>query len=208
MYFKVNKTGINERKGLVEIRYDLYLDPQDDRYSEHHVLVPVIPSGGYSGKVDELGQPVNLADYDQWLSGLPKVWQDNPFCCHFMQFEPTITDLEIIEAGDKFLKMAYGNWQKGNLHLNKNEPVQFIDHLIYKEIAKPLVEMEKEIKEKDIVLDFDGDAVGMLVDAVVPKGVDKELVSSISKSAVDKIKVSVKRVDEALGTDFEALKVK
>lgn len=29
MFFKVNTTGCQERKGLVEIRYDCYLDPTE-----------------------------------------------------------------------------------------------------------------------------------------------------------------------------------
>jgi hypothetical protein len=31
MFFKVNTTGVSERKGLVEVRYDLYLDSTDTR---------------------------------------------------------------------------------------------------------------------------------------------------------------------------------
>jgi hypothetical protein len=29
MFFKVNITGCQERKGLVEVRYDCYLDPTE-----------------------------------------------------------------------------------------------------------------------------------------------------------------------------------
>jgi hypothetical protein len=211
MYFKVNHTGCGERKGLVEIRYDLYLDPTDHNYSEHHIQVPVIPEGGYTGKVDEMGAPVNQKDYDKWFAALPRVWQNNPFCCHFMQFEPEITDAEIIAAGEKFLKMAYANWQKGNLHLNKNEPVHFIDHLLYKEIAKPFVEMERDLAAKGTPLDYDGDPIGVLVDAKVnpeTTEVQKDVITAMATNAVAKIKVSEARVNEVLATDFEALKVK
>ena len=62
MFFKVNISGVSERKGLVEVRYDLYLDPTDERYSEHYVQVPVIPEKGYEGKVDEMGVPVDQAE--------------------------------------------------------------------------------------------------------------------------------------------------
>ena len=125
MFFKVNITGCSERKGLVEVRYDLYLDPTDERYSEHYVQVPVIPKEGYTGKVDEMGSPVDQADYDKWLAGLKMVYQHNPFCCHFCQFEPTVTDAEIEYVGKLALDMAYKNWVTGNLALNKNEPVKF-----------------------------------------------------------------------------------
>ena len=125
MFFKVNITGCQERKGLVEVRYDCYLDPTDERYSEHYVQVPVIPKEGYTGKVDEMGSPVDQADYDKWIAGLKTTYQHNPFCCHFCQFEPTVTDAEIEYVGKLALDMAYKNWVKGNLALNKNEPVTF-----------------------------------------------------------------------------------
>lgn len=211
MYYKIEKSGCNERKGLVEIRFDCFLDPDDYNYSEHHVQVPVIPEGGYPGKLKETGEPVDQADYDRWFNKLEKVWQNNPFCCHFMQFEPEITDGEIIAAGDKFLKMAYENWQKGNLHLNKNEPVHFIDHIIYKEIAKPIVEMERDLAAKGKPLDYDGDPIGVLVDVNMhPETTEirKEVVTAIVTNAVAKIKVSTARVEQVKATDFEALKVK
>ena len=125
MFFKVNTTGCNERKGLVEVRYDLYLDPTDERYSEHYVQVPVIPKEGYTGKVDEMGVPVDQADYDKWLAGLKTTYQHNPFCCHFCQFEPTVTNAEIEYVGKLALDMKYKDWVNGNLALSKNQPVTF-----------------------------------------------------------------------------------
>jgi hypothetical protein len=59
MYFKINKTGISEYKGLVDVSFDCYLEPADAGYSEHHVTVPVIPAEGYPGKVDAMGSPVD-----------------------------------------------------------------------------------------------------------------------------------------------------
>jgi hypothetical protein len=125
MFFKVNITGCQERKGLVEVRYDLYLDSTDERYSEHYVQVPVIPKEGYTGKVDEMGSPVDQVDYDKWLAGLKTTYQHNPFCCHFVQFEPTVTDAEIKYVGKLALDMAYKNWVNDNLKANKNQPVTF-----------------------------------------------------------------------------------
>jgi hypothetical protein len=125
MFFKVNTTGVSERNGLVEVRYDLYLDPTDERYSEHYVQVPVIPKEGYTGKVDEMGSPVDQADYDKWLEGLERVYQHNPFCCHFCQFEPNVTDAEIEYVGKLALDMKYKDWVNKNLALSKNQPVTF-----------------------------------------------------------------------------------
>jgi hypothetical protein len=125
MFFKVNTTGVSERKGLVEVRYDLYLDPTDERYSEHYVQVPVIPKEGYTGKVDEIGSPVDQDDYKKWLAGLDRVYKHNPFCCHFVQFEPTVTDAEIEYVGKLALDMKYKDWVAGSLARTKNQPVTF-----------------------------------------------------------------------------------
>ena len=125
MFFKVNITGCQELKGLVEVRYDLYLDPTDERYSEHYVQVPVFPKEGYTGKVDEFGMPIDQDDYKKWLAGLKRVYQHNPFCCHFCQFEPTVTDAEIEYVGKLALDMKYKDWVNQNLALSKNQPVKF-----------------------------------------------------------------------------------
>ena len=119
MHFKVNPTGCGERKGLVEVRYDLYLDPNDYGYADHYVIVPDLPKEGYQGKDDPDA-------YEKWLKSLPTVSRVNPFCCHFVQFEdPNVTDEDILKRGDEVLAMAYRNWQEGNLRANKNPRVKF-----------------------------------------------------------------------------------
>lgn len=124
MFFKVNITGCGERKGLVQVRYDLYAEAGDGKaYTDHYVQVPVIPENGYEGKVDEMGSPIDQKDYDLWLAGLPTVYQHNPFCCHFCQFEPTVTDAEIEYVGKLALDMHFKNYP--DLTLAKNEPVTF-----------------------------------------------------------------------------------
>jgi hypothetical protein len=126
MYFKINHSGCQEHKGLCQIRFDLYLDSEDEKYEDHYVEVPVIPEGGeYQGAVGADGSPIDQKDYDKWFKALPRVWQNNPFCCHFWHCEPEVTDAEILAAGDAILKMAYNNWVDGNLHKNTNPPVVF-----------------------------------------------------------------------------------
>ena len=126
MFFKVEKSGCNVRKGLVEVRYDLYLDEKDYNYSAHYVDMPDIPEGTkYDGKVDEIGTPVDLDDYKKWIDSFPTKKQHNPFCCHFCQFNPDVTDEEILYVGELALDMAYKNWQEDNLLLNKNLAVKF-----------------------------------------------------------------------------------
>lgn len=125
MFFKVNTTGCRERKGLVQVRYDLYLDPADARYSECYTQEPVIPKEGYTGNVDNMGRPVDLNDYTKWLDGLEIVYQLTPFCHHFVQFEPTVTDAEIEYVGKLALDMKYKDWVADSLSRTKNEPVTF-----------------------------------------------------------------------------------
>lgn len=129
-YFKINSSGCNERKGLVQVRYDCYFEPADPGYAEHHVTVPVVPAEGYPGKVNDRGAPVDVADYDKWIASLPTVTRDNPFCCHFRCFEPDITDADILKAGESILAMAMANYAKGELTKNVNPPVQFTTSLV------------------------------------------------------------------------------
>lgn len=129
-YYKINPTGCNERNGLVQIRFDCYLDPKDPGYAEHHVTVPIIPKEGYPGKVNDMGAPADMADYDKWIASLPTETRDNPFCCHFRCFEPDITDADILKEGESILSMVKANYAKGKLAKNSNPPVQFTTSLV------------------------------------------------------------------------------
>lgn len=200
MHLRINHSGCGERKGLVEIRYDLFLDPGDHGYDVHHVQVPVWPPGGYPGKKNEMGMPVDQVDYDKWLAGLPRVWQNNPFCCHFFQHEPTVTDAEIIVAGDKFLSMAYGNWQKGNLHLNQNEPVDLLPTHVHRAL-KPFVEADVALEKKGKPLRNKAENLGAYLDAV-----GSDIPQLAAQAATEKMKASSMRIEQVLSTDFEALR--
>lgn len=124
MYSEINKSGCAERKGLVRIRFDFFLEPKDHNYSKTYAEVTIFPEEGYPGEVDGLGDPVDEKEYKDWRKNLPTIRQNNPFCCHFMYFEPEVTDEEILKSGQDSLKMAYGNWKKESLHLNIN-PIAF-----------------------------------------------------------------------------------
>ena len=73
-YCKINKTGCCERKGHPQIRFDMFLEPDDTRYEETYVQVPVIPAGGYPNKTNIDGTPVDQKDYDLWFASLPRIW--------------------------------------------------------------------------------------------------------------------------------------
>jgi len=129
-YFKVNPTGCNERYGTVQVRFDCHLEQTDPGYADHRVTVPVIPPGGYSGKVNDNGNPVDVADYNKWVASLPTETRDNPFCCHFRCFSPDVTDEEIVKAGEEILAMAQKNLKAGELWKNANPKVAFSTSLV------------------------------------------------------------------------------
>lgn len=124
-YFKINKTGCSEHKGLCEVRYDLYLSRTDEGNEEHYVTVPVFPDEGYPGDKNTMGEPLCIDDYKKWVASLPTETRNNPFCCHFCQFDPNVTDEEILFVGELALDMAMKNWATRELTKNKNLPVSF-----------------------------------------------------------------------------------
>ncbi len=109
----IEPTGCSVRRGAVQIRIDLFLDEKDARYKEHHIQVPVLPEGGYQGKVDDMGQPVDQKDFDKWMKSLPKVWQDTPFHSHFIQLSPDATDADVKKEVKKVLDGFGGEYEKG-----------------------------------------------------------------------------------------------
>lgn len=125
MYVKVEPNGCCERKGLVQIRFCMYLEPGDYGYEKHHIQVPLIPEGGYQGEIDKLGSPVDMENYQKWLDSLPKAWQLNPFHNHFIYVEPETSDEEIMDVGKAFLEEAYVKWACDKALDLKNIPVQF-----------------------------------------------------------------------------------
>lgn len=110
MFVKVEPSGCCERKGMVQVRFCMYLELADYGYGKHHVNLPVIPKKGYQGKVDGMGSPIDMEDYNKWVDSLPKEWQNNPFHNHFIYVEPDTTDKEIVDIGQAFLHEAYVKW--------------------------------------------------------------------------------------------------
>lgn len=114
MYFKITKVG--EQKytdmGMINVCAAFYLEPGDagyDKYvAEHFVTVPIIPKEGYTGKPD-------VTAYQTWEATLPTEQRFNPFCNHFMQFEPTVTEEEILYCFEWALPMTQANYIKDDL---------------------------------------------------------------------------------------------
>lgn len=118
MYFTIEKSGCSERNGLVQIRYDCYLESSDEGYSE--VAVRDFTGQKYEGEVDKDGVPIDMKDYEKWIEGLPVKSQINPFCCHFRRFNPDVTYDDILLAGEEILIMSHKNLKQGNLAANTN----------------------------------------------------------------------------------------
>lgn len=125
MYVRVEPSGCCERKGLVQIRFCMYLDEGDYGYEKHHIQVPVIPEEGYQGEIDEEGNPKDWKDYQKWIDSLPRIWQTNPFHNHFIYVEPETTDEEIMAVGEAFLQEAYIKWAREEKLDLKNPPIKY-----------------------------------------------------------------------------------
>jgi hypothetical protein len=125
MHYKVEPSGCGERKGMVQVRYSFYLDPTDYGYNKHHIQVPVIPKEGHPSKMDERGNPLDMIDYQKWIDGLPKVWQDNPFHNHMYYFEPDVTEEQIKTVGQTICKVAKAEWDKDKMPRLVNVGIKF-----------------------------------------------------------------------------------
>ena len=113
MFVKIEPSGCTERKGLVQIRFCMYLEPADFGYDVHHIQVPERPL-----TEEEVA--------DSLLAALvPKVWQNNPFHNHFIYVEPETSDREIMYIGEAFLNEAYIKWASDEKLDLKNPNVKF-----------------------------------------------------------------------------------
>lgn len=116
-YAKIEPSGCGTHKNRAKIRLDFFLSPDDPTYDKHHVYVPVFPPEGYPGEVDEVGSPLDQANYDAWEAALPHVWQNNPFHSHFIYPEVDLTDNDIKQKMETCLNYFHtfhvACWDKG-----------------------------------------------------------------------------------------------
>jgi hypothetical protein len=123
---KIEPTGCCVHKGKGQLRLSFYLEPDDPRYEEHHIQVPIIPEEGYPGEVDAEGAPVDQEHYDSWLESLPKQWQDNPFHNHFVFVDANASDAEIKQLLLESLEEFFSIWAEGEdiLRAWKSRPLK------------------------------------------------------------------------------------
>ncbi len=126
MHVKVEPSGCCERRGMIQVRFCMYLDPGDHGYEKHRIEVPVATEGDYKGEVNGMRQPVDKIDFQKWINGLPKEWQTNPFHNHFIYVPPDTSDQEIMDIGEAFLHEAYIKWSCDKKIDLKNDSLPFV----------------------------------------------------------------------------------
>jgi hypothetical protein len=116
MFFIIEKSGCCEHKGLVQVRADFYREEGDKDYALTDCKI--VPEKGYEGKVDENGIPIDEEDYKKWWASLPTEKKNLPFNSHFIYFEPSVTDEEIL-----FCFELVKGWRENNLSNKNVKPV-------------------------------------------------------------------------------------
>ena len=155
MYFKINTPQKDKYTdmGMVNISASFYLEEGDegwDKYqAEHHVTVPIIPEGGYKGKLGEDGRPDDQEDYDIWIKSLPTETRDNPFCNHAIQFEHDATEEEILWCFEWALAQTHLNYLYDDLHCEKGTPAKKVNQDIGYLSRKAFYEGVLQIPEKN-----------------------------------------------------------
>jgi hypothetical protein len=115
-FFKIEKSGCREHKGLCQVRADFYWDEKDPAYSLTECKI--YPEKGYTGKVDEMGTPVDIEDYQKWEDSLPTEMKHLPFHSHFVYFPDTVMDEEILFCFELAL-----DWRVKNQPVKNVKPV-------------------------------------------------------------------------------------
>jgi len=82
----------------LQARLDLCLESGDSRYDDSRFYVidwtSQAAKQGYTGKLDELGAPVDAEAYKAWLASLPRVWLTDRVFHHHMVYVAPDADIE------------------------------------------------------------------------------------------------------------------
>ena len=150
MYFKLYQIDEQCQKyamiGLVPFFGQYFLEEGDEgfeRYQkEHYVEVPLI-EGKYEGKVDEMGRPSDIDDYNKWISSFKTEWRWTPFVTQQILFEIAHVDLNenILFCFDWGLSLQAKNWLDGEI--KSIAPIPYKQRI--EEYSKNLVAKESTI---------------------------------------------------------------
>lgn len=161
MLVKFNPSGTHVHKGFLKVRVDLYPEPTDKTYPIHHIQVPVIPPEGYQGAVDNMGSPVDQSDYDNWINGLPKIWQLNPALGAFIRVPETVVKGEL----EDFTRQLFNKDTAATLDDILVKPNSI--HLVSPFMRNKLTLSDQKVQTKDIA-DLIGSVNGRFADLVLP----------------------------------------
>ena len=62
-YYKLEPSGCTLRRGYIKVRFDFYLNPEDARYNERLITVPVFPKEPYTGTRERLPKVACIVTY-------------------------------------------------------------------------------------------------------------------------------------------------
>jgi hypothetical protein len=110
MYYKIEKSGCCERKGMIQIRFSFYLDKEDYGYEKHCIDIPEREL-----TEEEINNP-------ELAKNVKTIKRNNPFHNHFVYLDPTITDKKIEDIGNGLLSEAYEFWKRDEFPSIKNRP--------------------------------------------------------------------------------------
>lgn len=97
MFVRVEPSGCTERKGMVQVRLDFFLEEGDARYKERRIEVPS----------ETKGETVTISA---------------PFHVHFIYVAPDTSEKAILDIAERFLKQAYGFWANEQFPALVNAP--------------------------------------------------------------------------------------
>ncbi len=153
-YAQMETSGCCIHKGNIQLRFDLFLEPDAPGYDIHYVQVVDTESEeylkGYQGEVDkETGEPLDWDEYNKWWNSLPLVWRNNPFHCVFIFVDATTTDEYIKQKIDAILEQAYKYWILNIYDMQGAYKVLPLDGLVDEQVLS--AKSEQETKLDDLV---------------------------------------------------------
>lgn len=129
----IEKSGVCAHKGMLQVRYDVYLDPGDPFYDQYFIEKPIIPEdmqAMYDARFaavqdDEQALAVLLQEYDQYIQSLFMAPVQIPCHGHFCYFDPDVTDEELAYIGDVIVDLVSAQWDGETRPVIRNLPVEF-----------------------------------------------------------------------------------
>jgi len=114
-YARIEPSGCCERYGLIQTRFDIFLNEGDKRYNDLRFYQIDQTSKeylkGYQGLVDLEGNPLDSEQYQAWRSSLPRMWLPNrQINAHFLYFEPTVSQDDILKGIEHHIPNFYRAW--------------------------------------------------------------------------------------------------